>query len=101
MMTATHTPTPWHSDSGIVHAAFNPRNELRRYVDIAVCNRIGNLEDEHKHNAAHIVRCVNAHDKLVAVLHDLVSDYFDDGDGHVKAERIRRASALLAEVDKA
>lgn len=60
-----HTPIPWH---------------VSRRNDRAVSTPIGGVETSHRftphrvcladsaRNAAHIVRCVNAHDELVAAL---------------------------------
>ena len=62
----THTPTPWctmpPTDTCMVHRIFGGT----RYIGL-----VGN-SDNHDHadavNAAHIVRCVNAHDGLVKAL---------------------------------
>lgn len=62
MTTATnHTPTPWRiGDAG--RTVFGPPNGNPSPETVAHTSRA---------NAAHIVRCVNGHDALVAALRDL------------------------------
>ena len=59
-MTA-HTPTPWRvGDAG--HTVFGPPNGTPSPAVITTTRGL------HPANSAHIVRCVNAHDDLVAAL---------------------------------
>jgi hypothetical protein len=62
-----HTPTPWCTMySGTVIRGFDG-------TDVAIgLNRLGPRD-----NAAHIVRCVNAHDELVAALR-MIESYGND-----------------------
>lgn len=64
-MTTNHTPTPWHAAGVTVYA---PAGHTARatVADTTCCGSMTRAEDEA--NAAHIVRCVNAHDELVAAL---------------------------------
>ena len=57
-MNATHTKTPYKSDGRYIYAAADGAH-------IAEC---GGKED-----AAHIVRCVNAHDVLVSALRGMLN----------------------------
>ena len=62
----THTQTPWAIDSELPP---NARSIIARVGGIGIS---GNTEGPHEEtdyaNAAHIVRCVNAHDELVRAL---------------------------------
>lgn len=79
-----HTPTPWDQQGRHV-------NTTHGVAPILSCNpEFPNA----KANAEYIVRCVNAHDALVAALRDVLSlipamQYFDD-------PRIVSARAALA-----
>lgn len=62
-MTTNHTPTPWEARTGkAAHACIYVQGTDH---DVA----IGMRPDD----AAHICRCVNAHDKLVAALEDVLA----------------------------
>lgn len=59
----TPTPRPWKDESGAIYSADGK--------PIADCLRVLNVDNSaspYEANAAHIVRCVNAHDALVAAL---------------------------------
>ena len=64
-MKTEHTQTPWKYDAeeNIIIWADAPEYEHDR-----ICRMIA--EEADKANAAHIVRCVNQHDALVAALKD-------------------------------
>jgi hypothetical protein len=74
-MTATHTPTPWEWDSGIV-----PPDGPGRYCDIYVDGGdiiIANINDcipQGEANAAFIVEAVNSHEALKARIQELESN---------------------------
>ena len=83
-MTSKHTPTPWHLPSGwdTVGVAlgeipiFSSDEEV-----VAKCRAKENrrtLSDNIAANAAHIVKCVNLHDELVAGLMDAYPYIADD-----------------------
>lgn len=66
----SHTPTPWEA----VQPSQDTDDviEIRSTIDGWTVARMGDgdLIDEQDHdNAAHIVRCVNVHDQLVAALY--------------------------------
>jgi hypothetical protein len=111
-MTATHTPTPWRNPPLSVTVR-GPDN-----CKICDCHLVGatlNSTRGDEANAAHIVRCVNAHDRLVAALRDAtayVELFTGDGvreqpsadvrfpNGDFDAEKIAaNARAVLAEID--
>jgi hypothetical protein len=60
-----HTPTPWHVGSKVPNYIY-----ARDGLDIiAQCDSANeSTRAEENANAAHIVRCVNAHDALIAAL---------------------------------
>ena len=63
----THTPTPWQlSSANAFHRAMIFAYPNHKQMAIAAMTE-GDAADD---NAAHIVHCVNAHDKLVAALRD-------------------------------
>jgi hypothetical protein len=79
-----HTPTPWK------RAGRQPDNHGVNIVDyrgflVAQARAAGGGWSDAKSNAAHIVRCVNAHDELVAALRSLAEQVHqfninEDGD---------------------
>ena len=88
LITMNHTPTPWTQDD-------------RRILDpqgrqIAVCHSdfIGKVSGAQ--DAAHIVKCVNAHDELVAALRQAERFVWHqvDGDGPANALHELIVSAL-------
>ncbi len=108
-MSAAHTPTPWHLGHG--------ENRDRSYFSIAGKNPDGSwrqiagcdhpsaqsvqhganpLREQAEANAAHIVRCVNAHDDLVETLRKLISHRDDLCLADYPA--VTRARAVLAKV---
>jgi hypothetical protein len=66
-----HTPAPWkyirHGQSNFL---WSDKTNCPLGVDIQQV--LGRPEHEVEANAAHIIKCVNAHDELVMVLKDLV-----------------------------
>jgi len=67
MKTTKHTPTPWTisgNETPVIAAMYDGRDAV---VAVTCRDRI-ELEEAH-FNAQHIVKCVNAHDELVAALH--------------------------------
>jgi len=75
---AKHTATPWvveavtvwdFEDADIV--SINQQDGGSRIADIPN----GGPSGDKRANAAHIVKCVNNHDALVAVLRDIVENY--------------------------
>jgi hypothetical protein len=76
-MTTNHTPTPWV----VNHQHASRANDAESVIEqeggsnaIATIHEIYTLSPggSHRHaNAAHIVRCVNAYDELVAALEEI------------------------------
>ena len=87
---AAHTPTPWRATK---------INGKRDCLVNALGGRITYFDDDAVRAMEHAASCVNAHDKLVAALRDLLT-YCDKGDPSYAQGR-QNARALLAEVDKA
>jgi hypothetical protein len=71
-MTMPHTPTPWIAHDANVFAGSNC---------IAICDTDNAPVARMQANATHIVRCVNAHDALVAVVRAVVHTL--DMHGHI------------------
>ena len=95
----SHTPTPWFQT--VSHGnRFVKRAHENDPADICVM-----VEGEDTENADFIVRCVNAHDRLVAALRDIVDRdlrYYNgliDG-GIIPVTAVKNARAILAELDK-
>lgn len=68
--TVPHTPTPWRFDDGQVFA-FEPSAE----AEVLICDTAPDnvaLTEYDEANAAHIVHCVNSHDRLVKACQRLV-----------------------------
>jgi len=99
MTTATHTPTPWRVGGHcqpfqIVHSV---RIANGTFVNDSVAY-VPETREEYEANAAHIVRCVNAHDRLVAALRIAMSVIKAH---HAESDvRLKDARALLAEIEK-
>lgn len=99
-----HTPGPWTVSAdgcgienaeehiGACNATYMRENPLPgQTIGIAGSSHLKNFP-----NAAHIVRCVNAHDDLVAALRELCADkYLADP---INSERMAKARAALAKV---
>jgi hypothetical protein len=73
-----HTPTPWHAISqGTAHFISQASDEEFRFAIAKVFEQTYHPDGpsaawhEAKANAKHIVRCVNAHDELVAALQSI------------------------------
>ena len=77
-----HTPTPWAIGYGGM-AGDDFAIITSKFAEYPICH----LEPRGylKANAGHIVRCVNAHDYLVAALEKLCADCDGDALGTVKA----------------
>ena len=69
MSTAAHTPTPWEACCWDIRdvPSINDRGGMSGGLMIATTRDSGHHVDQTA-NAAHIVRCVNVHDDLVAAL---------------------------------
>lgn len=89
MTTATHTPTPWAAlSSGAIVPEIDRSGDYCRDGGVVLARtymrstRPSGTEQEaqleKEANAAHIVRCVNSHDALVAALEDLARFNGDD-----------------------
>lgn len=81
---SAHTPTPWV----LVHPVGDEKPSIVNMtadakVDYYIAEMIGNYKAAGA-DAAHIVRCVNAHDELVAALSDLLSEVNAAGLGSAK-----------------
>ena len=82
---SAHTPVPWTHDG------------WHRVQDSS--GRAVIADTEEMADAAHIVRCVNAHAELVAVLQNIVAGY--DSDGTFFRRDIIAARAALAKAGAA
>jgi hypothetical protein len=87
-MTTNHTPTPWHEGRYGVYA--DTTGYGRTHAQVALC--------ENPANSVHIIRCVNAHDELVAALESFLclstpADLREDSDLHAVTQRARAALA--------
>lgn len=84
-----HTPTPWTTGKGTVTIRANTDGDK---AFIATTRTHGGYhqrdDDTCAANAAHIVRCVNAHDALVAALRFVETDVFSSA--------VSRAKAIIA-----
>jgi len=67
MTDTKHTPTPWTQDDTVITRNSRVIASVR---DLCTDSQL----PEDRANAAHIVRCVNAHDELVAALRNLVDE---------------------------
>lgn len=107
----SHTPTPWlytpHAATigGVIWHQFGMAPVLIASI-YSDTNKSGIGAGETEANAAHIVRCVNAHDKLVAALRDLcerdwayIGGDADTGNPDSLYSRVKRARAALAEAE--
>ena len=100
----SHTPTPWTIVNAPRNAGLHGRIYARGSVVADVHIQPDGIDAA---NAAHIVRCVNAHDKLVAALRDLLNACEGIGGGINSDGAMNRwtnakydARAVLAEVDR-
>jgi hypothetical protein len=88
-----HSPTPWSVGKYVPELVRDAKDN-----GVASCARLGDGNEEA--NAAHIVRCVNAHDALVAALKEcfgyVKSDY-EGRHGYIgdAAHVVTRADAAL------
>jgi hypothetical protein len=92
-----HTPTPWHIGSKVPNFIY-----ARDGLDIiAQCDSANeSTRAEENANAAHIVRCVNAHDALVAALDNLLNVDRSDPDFCETVERYERQARAALKLAK-
>jgi hypothetical protein len=99
-MTTSHTPTPW--TTGI---SSNKKNgDAWRDILADWNGKPLYLGEAQKNDAAFIVRCVNAHDDLVAALKDLDDCYCEAGEQLTHIQRANHRKVLMqarAALDKA
>jgi hypothetical protein len=87
-----HTPTPWMLDPHFVLRDADGEWVTR----LNTSRRHDNKHDpEAEANAEFIVRCVNAHDELVAALRDIIASVEKCGIGIVDLSRGRAALAKV------
>ena len=89
----SHTPTPWVAAGGT--AIFGDTETPRPYnIVVAECE----VEEDHHErniaNAQHIVKCVNAHDELVAIVQEVAK-----GRVNMIDEDFARARSVLAKLE--
>lgn len=92
---AEHSPTPWvvsdhMEDTPATHLRiWSPQDKsIEAWPEVAVCYADDDLPiQEMEANAEHIVRCVNAHDELVAAL-KWISDVPDINEYHPRGNAI-------------
>jgi hypothetical protein len=92
-MTTSHTPTPW--TTGI---SSNKKNgDAWRDILADWQGKPLYLGEAQKDDAAHIVRCVNAHDDLVAALAAVINDWSSQFEryGHGAPSWCKKARAAL------
>lgn len=88
------TPRPWHQDE---HGIIGPTGMVARSV--AKCSK--NLTPQPSYaNARHIVKCVNAHDKLVAFVREADEDGCPCIDLGGRCESIGREACLSCRARK-
>lgn len=73
----THRPTPWQIEKGTLYLSTMHPSPIFELVPL-----LGD-ENEHQANAAHIVKCVNAHDGLVAAL-ELADEWLSCVEDHLQ-----------------
>ena len=97
-----HTPTPWRVEHDPEDGAIEVYSdgETARWVADCCCDSDVDLA-----NAAHIVKCVNAHDELVSLVRDahhasmLAYSKLDANTASEVGRVIDRARAILAKVE--
>jgi hypothetical protein len=112
-----HTPTPWATFRGwpdeIIPACdadkkngcsvYDEQDKERYAQHIARCVTDRHGRGDGKANAAHIVRCVNAHDALVAALAEMLAAHSNENIGvraslrRIKAKEQARAAIQAAQ----
>jgi hypothetical protein len=102
---AKHTPTPWHAISqGMSHFIAQKSDSEFRFAIAKVFegtyhpDGLAAARAEAKANAAHIVRCVNAHDELVAALVELDANLENHQESEYARYQRRTIRAALAKV---
>ena len=103
-MTTNHTPAPWYADTELATCAVLPAGTDDWRFAVAVCqppnyhpSGIAAANAESRANAAHIVRCVNAHDELVAALQRCATALALYGQPSAEGA-VKQARAALAKV---
>ena len=89
-----HTPTPWGvqlRNAGAAVVSPDPKDPENAMKAIIICSGLGG----HRGNAHYIVRCVNAHDELVAIANAL-SLLTDEGDDALRGAYIDKQGAIRA-----
>ena len=84
---SAHTPTPWRCTYGGTPL----RAKRIAFKDESIANCVG---PQSMSNAAHIVRCVNAHDELVAALRLVRPEI-----AKLKGDALRQIDAALAKLE--
>lgn len=84
-----HTPTPWESQNNVIFGDVdNPEHD----GDSPYIGKLeGQLEDDNKANAAHIVKCVNVHDELLEALKGLLDELSSEEMDRLENSAILRA----------
>lgn len=98
---STHTSTPWFTVPGQRDEAI--AITATAGVPVADCWWQSSTQDANA-NSAHIVRCVNAHDELVAALRTLVDRNlcYENGKidrGQITFAEVQDARAVLAKLE--
>lgn len=105
MSNTKHTPTPWavgyghFSKSFGIYTAEMLNNDLSQ-SPICIVSPIDKMDETDKANAAHIVKCVNERDDLIAALQDMYNwtckiNAGDDGD-----QAQQRSLSILQKVNQ-
>lgn len=97
----SHTPTPWEVYQQMYYFQICP--EDNKLFTIATCpsETWGGFDGPRaRANAAHIVRCVNAHDTLMAALQDAYDDLNFDGTYTAK-ELLKTIEEVRSNITKA
>lgn len=68
----SHTPTPWSIESNDLVTIYADDDCDLHPIASTAGNPTCRMLDEQEANAAHIVRCVNAHDELVTALRNVL-----------------------------
>lgn len=119
---STPTPTPWVVDYGLTvgHIKSVPQDAIPGVTGTPTVARydidygrkgVSYPTDEQRANAAHIVKCVNHHDELVAALNAITAAYVGerdclyesvtDYDGNIDPEEAATVAAMDKVIDEA
>ena len=93
-MSGAHTPTPWMVGSAPMGKYAQIQSLGNGFLKIAA---VAPSADRNS-NAAHIVKCVNAHDELVAALRNLIgaASIAPSGDGGYSTDGVYGTDGILA-----